>query len=116
MRIQKRIKSIIEKQGENVTYKHQNQVTRNTSTLKNTITYTDYTIKAHIRLYTPKEIAGLVSEGDREMRIAADSLPVVPKNNSRVVVNSQLYNIISVDRRTAYGEDALYILQIRGEE
>lgn len=115
MTIQARVDNILDVQGESVTYKRV-VFNRDNATLSNVRTTTDYSVKAHIRLFEPQEIAGMVSEGDRQMRIAADALPIVPRKNDIVVVNSQQFNVVFVDRRTAYGTDALYILQIRGQD
>ncbi len=115
MSIHSRVHQILTKQGETVTYRTLTGITRNAD-LSNTPAYTSYTVQAHIRLFEAKEISDIIAEGDRQMRIAADALSVVPKKNDEVVINSQRFNVIGCDRRTAYGTDALYILHIRGSD
>jgi hypothetical protein len=64
-----------------------------------------YTIKAGGRQYCAREIAGLVQQGDREVRIAAADLSFTPRPNDQVV---------SVNTRTPFSEAAIHIVQVRG--
>lgn len=112
--IPEHVATILEAQGETVTYRRLSSVSFNETTLANTPTYTNSTIKAHARRYTAKEISGLVRDGDREVRIAADAVSFVPDENDIVLLGGDTYKVVSVDRRTAFGEDALYILTVRG--
>lgn len=112
--INARVKTIIDAQGETVTYKQQTAAAFNSTTLANAITYTSHTIKAHFRKYNAKEITGLVREGDREVRIAADAISFVPEANDVVEVSGDVFKVVAVDNRVAYGSDSLYILTVRG--
>jgi len=109
-----RINAILASQGEPTTYRRVTGVAFSETTLANSPTYTEYAVAAHARKYSAKEISGLIRDGDREMRIASDAISFIPEENDIVLLGGDTYKVVSVDRRTANGEDALYILTIRG--
>src|SRR4030065_1792428 len=107
MTAQTRIKTILDAQGETVTYRRVTAQSRSATTLKKTNTLTDTTsVNAHIRLYEAKELSGLVQAGDRQMRIAASEITFTPNNNDKVTVGGVDFNVVSVDSRTAGGTEA----------
>lgn len=114
MSVQDRLAAIMAEQGETVTYRRVTSISRNSATQTRTNGYTNYTIKAHIRKFEAKEIVGLLQMGDREVRIATNSVSFIPSRNDHIIVGSEEFNVVSVDRRTANGSNALYILHIRG--
>ena len=114
LNIPERINAVLQDHGETVTYRRVTGVAFNETTLANAPTYTNTTINAHVRKYNAKEIAGLVRDGDREVRIAADAVGFTPDENDIILIGGDTYKVVSLDRRTAFGEDALYILTVRG--
>lgn len=109
-----RIEQILQEQGQTVTYRRVTGITRNETTLQNTQTTTDYTVKAHFRNFTDRELSGLVQENDRQVRIAKNSLSFTPASDDKIIVSGETYNIVNVDARTADGELAMYIMKVRG--
>ena len=117
MTIHSRIKTILDTQGELVTYRRVTAQTRSTSTLKKTNTLTNTSnVNAHIRLFKDTELSGLIQAGDREMRIAAEEITFIPNNDDRVNVAGTDFNVVSVSRCTANGSNAMYVLTIRGTQ
>jgi len=115
MTIAARINGIMARQGETATYKRVTGVSRNDTTMRRTNTYSSTTVKVHLRRFKDRELSGLVTETDRECRIAANALDFVPAPKDIVVVGGEEYKVFAVDRRTANGENALHILQLRKE-
>jgi hypothetical protein len=112
--IASRVQATIEQQGSTVTYKRQTSASFNSTTMANTVTTTSYTISAHFRRFTLKEISGLVREGDREVRISANAITFTPQNNDIIEVDGDIFKVVSVDTRVSYGTAALHILVVRG--
>ena len=77
-------------------------------------TLASHAIKAGVRHYRAREIAGLVQQGDREVRIAAADLSFTPRLNDQVVIGGKTYQVISVNTRSPFSEAAIHILQVRG--
>ena len=73
-----------------------------------------YTIKAGVQQYRAWEIAGLIQQGDREVRIAAADLSFSPKPNDQVVIGGKTYQGVSVNTRSPFSEAASHIVQVRG--
>jgi hypothetical protein len=73
-----------------------------------------YTIKAGVRQYRAKEIAGLVQQGDQEVWIAAADLSFAPKPNDQVVIGGKTFQVVSVNTLSPFNEAAIHILQVRG--
>jgi hypothetical protein len=73
-----------------------------------------YTIKASVRQYRAREIAGLVQQCHREVRIAAADLSFTPRLNDQVVIGGKTYQVVSVNTRNPFSEAAIYIVQVRG--
>ena len=115
MSIAKRYKDILDSQGVSVTYKRVTSQATNSSTLEKANTTTDETITVHFRKSAYKTVSGLVNEGERQMRISADSISFVPKANDLVVTSNGTMKVVSVDPRTANGLDAVYICVVRGD-
>jgi hypothetical protein len=57
----------------------------------------------------------LVQQGDREVQIAAADLSFSPKPNDQVVIGGKTYQVVSVNTRSPFDEDAIHIVQVRGE-
>jgi hypothetical protein len=109
-----RVQALIGMAGETITYKRVTHGSYSTATLQSTSSAQSYTIKAGIREYRPREIAGLVQQGDREVRIAAADLSFTPRSNDQVVIGGKTYQVVSVNTRSPFNEAALHILQVRG--
>lgn len=112
--ISARINAIIDSQGVSVTYKRVTGVSFNSTTLANTPTYSNSTIFAHVRKYNANEVAGIIRQGDREVRIAASEITFTPEEQDIITIGSKDYKVMAVDTRTAYGSAVLHILMVRG--
>jgi hypothetical protein len=109
-----RVQALINVAGETITYKRITHGSYSTATLQSTPSVQSYTIKAGVRDYRAREIAGLVQQGDREVRIAAADLSFMPKSNDQVVIGGKTYQVVSVNTRSPFNEAAIHILQDRG--
>jgi hypothetical protein len=109
-----RVQALIGVAGETVTYKRVTHGSCSTSTLQSTPSVQSYTIKVGVRQYRAKEITGLVQQGDREVRIAAADLSFTPKPNDQVMIGGQTFQVMSVNTRRPFDEDAIHMLQVRG--
>lgn len=112
--IRQNIQNIVENNAQTVTYRRTESTSRAANKLSKTNTTTDYTVKAHFRTYKQSEVAGLVQQGDREMRIAAGSITFTPKPNDTVIDGTRTYKVISVDTRIHKDVLLLHIMNIRG--
>ena len=65
-----RVQALIGVAGETITYKRVTHGSYSTATLQSTPSVQSYTIKASVRQYRAREIAGLVQQGDREQDIS----------------------------------------------
>ncbi len=78
-----------------------------------TVTFSaDHSVKASVRSFGPKEIIGLIQQGDREVRMA--SLTVTPARGDKITIGAEDWNIENVDTRNFAGDDVLHIIQVRG--
>jgi hypothetical protein len=109
-----RVQALIGVAGETITYKLVTHGAYSTATLQSMPSVQSYTIKASVREYRPKEIAGLVQQGDREVRIAAADLSFTPRPNDQVVIGGKTFQVVSVNTRSPFNEAAIHILQVRG--
>lgn len=112
--ISERVKALIEIAGQKITYQSQNSGSYNAETGIKTQSYTDYEVYAAIRDYTAKELGGLIIQGDREAKIAADSLTITPKAEDKIIINDKLYTVKAARTDYAKQEKALIVLTIRG--
>ena len=110
------VSSIINEVAETVTVRYQVAAGGGTDAISggSKPSFTSQTIKAGIRFFKPKEITGLIQQGDRLVVMAAKDLSLVPKKGDRLAIDSQFFQVISVNERTAYDENAVYRLQVRG--
>lgn len=113
MTIASNVSRIIGQAGESATLRKATN-SFNATTGVNTQTPTNYTVNAHVRSYTAREIAGLVQQGDREVRIAASDLSVAPEPQDKITIDSHTYTVQAVDCRIFAGVGVLYIMQVRG--
>jgi hypothetical protein len=109
-----RVQALIGVAGETIIYKRVTHGAYSMATLQSTPTVQSYTIKAGVRHYRAREIAGLVQQGDREVRIAAADLSFTPRPNDQVVIGGKTYQVVSVNTRSPFSEAAIHILQVRG--
>jgi len=114
MTIPDRVATIIREKGQTVTFREKTASVLNTSTLQKAITFTDTVVTAHLRLYKDNELSGLVQEGDKELRIGAESISFDPTEQDKVVIKGEEYNIVRIDLRSHENVDVEYIIQIRG--
>jgi hypothetical protein len=91
--------------GETIPYKRVMHGSFSTAMLQSSPSVQSYTIKAGVLEYRAREIAGLVQQGDREVRSAAADLSFAPRPNDQVV---------SVNTRSPFSEAAIHIVQVRG--
>ena len=116
MTVTSRIKAVIAREGISVIYKQITDQSVDTATMKKSNIYNSVTIKAHFRKFAQKEVTGLVKEGDRQMRIAADALGFSPKTNDIILQGVDTFKIVTVDTRVAHGTAAIHICVVRGGE
>jgi hypothetical protein len=109
-----RVQALIAVAGETITYKRVTHGSYNSSTMQSAPSVQSYTIKASVRQYRAREIAGLVQHGDREVRIAAADLSFSPKPNDQVVIGGKTFQVVSVNTRSPFNEAAIHIVQVRG--
>jgi hypothetical protein len=109
-----RVQALIGVAGETITYKRVTHGAYSTATLQSTPSVQRYPIKAGMREYRAREIAGLVQQGDREARIAAADLSFTPRPNDQVVIGGRTYQVVSVNTRSPFNEVAIHIVQVRG--
>lgn len=109
-----RVASVIDRVGQDITFRSRGANSFTASTGVNTVSYTDYTVKASVRHYSPREIAGLVQAGDREVRIAADALAATPKKDDLVTIGAFKGRVVEVITRSPKGTNAVHILTVRG--
>lgn len=112
--VTERVRAIINEQGREVTYKTKVSTSRNSTTLKKTVTLTSTTIRASIRNYKSNELSALVQEGDRELKIAADEITFIPEANDKITVDGLDFNVVAVNIIKNRNVDAIYVLRIRG--
>jgi hypothetical protein len=109
-----RVQALIDRAGGTITYKRVTPGAYSTATLQSTPSVQSFTIKASVRQYRAREIAGLIQQGNREVRIAAADLGFTPKQNDQVVIGGKTYEVVSVNMRSPFDEAAIHILQVRG--
>jgi hypothetical protein len=109
-----RVQALIGVAGEAITYKRVTHGSYSTAMLQSTPSVQSYTIKAGVREYRAREIAGLVQQGDREVRIAAADLSFTPKPKDQVVIGGKTFQVVSVNTRRPFDEAAVHILEVRG--
>jgi hypothetical protein len=109
-----RIQALIAVAGETITYKRGTHGSYSTATLQSTSAVQSYTIKAGVWQYRAREIAGLVQQGDREVRIAAADQSFTLRPNDQVVIGGKTYQVVSVNTRSPFSEAAIHIVQVRG--
>jgi hypothetical protein len=100
--------------GETITYKRVTHGSYSTATLQSASAVQSYTIKSGVRQYRAGEIAGLVQQGDREVRIAAADLSFTSRPNDQVVIGGKTYQVVSVNTRSPFDGDAIHTVQVRG--
>ena len=76
-----RVQSLIGVVGETITYTRVTHGSYSTATRQRTPSVQSSPIKAGMRQYRAREIAGLVQQGDRDVRIAAADLSFTPRPN-----------------------------------
>jgi hypothetical protein len=108
------VQALIGVAGETITYKRVTHGSYRAATLQSTPSVQSYTIKASVREYRAREIAGLVQQGDREVRIAAADLSFTPRSNDQVGIGGKTFQVASVNTRSPFGEAAIHIVQVRG--
>ena len=109
-----RVQALIGRAGETVTYTRVTHGNYDPATMLSTPSVQSYTVKAGVRQYWAKEIAGLVQQGDREVRVAAADLGFTPRPNDQVVIGGQTFQVVSVNTRRPFDEAAIHIVQVRG--
>jgi hypothetical protein len=109
-----RVQALIGRAGETVSYQRVAHGSFDTATLQSAPSVESHTVKAGVRQYRAREIAGLVQQGDREVRIAAADLSFTPRPNDQVVIGGKTFQVVSVNTRSPFNEAAIHIVQVRG--
>lgn len=101
---------IIEKKGENAVWRKVTGGTYNPATGKYSgETITTYNVTAHYRNYKPKEITGILEQGDKELRMSTD-VQFTPMEGDTVLIDGSDYRVMGVDDRLR----KLYVVHLRG--
>lgn len=112
--MQDTVANMISRYGSPVTYKTRSGGINDT-TLKKSATETSYSVTMQISQFTRRApMPGLVQDGDLEGRIAAQGLSFTPAKNDKVVRGSDTYTVVNVDKMQVGGQDAVFILVLRG--
>lgn len=107
------VDKIIGSAGQFITYsKNFEGSSYSVSTGTLTLAVQEFVIKAAVRVYSQREIIGLVKEGDREVRIAAKSIDFVPEEGDGVTVDGGRFRVAAVNVRNAGAAAALYIMRV----
>jgi hypothetical protein len=112
-----RVKAIVEAYGYAMTYKDVSASSRSgTGGLTRANTTAEYAFIGHIRRYKPEELSqNLLEFGDRELRIAAESISFTPRVNDFVEHRGKDYRVVAVDTRGSDAEgDIMHIVSLRG--
>ncbi|MGQ0664608.1 MAG: hypothetical protein ACT4P2_13730 [Pseudomonadota bacterium] len=113
MTIPARLADLIERTGQTVTLR---RIATTPAAGGGSVTTvnTDTTLKARVRGYGPRQVSGLVQQGDREVWVAASGLAITPRAGDRVAVGGNFMTVVSVNT-LASGETAMvHIMQVRG--
>ena len=100
-----RIQGIIERSGETVTLRR--------------LPATDVTVKASIREYIAKDLAGNIIQGTAaviisDKEITAGGWPGPPQPTDRLIRGSRHLSVVSVETRNWQEDAAFHVLQVRG--
>lgn len=107
--------NLIQRAGVLVTYRKLNAAsTYSATTGKLTASETDYSVRAGVRSYSPKEITGLVNYGDREVRIRGIDLPFTPAEGDKIKIAATWMRVANIDTRFAGDDEALHIIRVSG--
>jgi hypothetical protein len=112
--IRLRVQNIIEDNSQTLVYEHVTSATRASNKLSRTNITASVSVKGHLRSYKQSEMAGLIQQGDRELRIAAASISFTPKPNDIVTDGTTKYKIVSVDSRKHRDVMIEHIMVVRG--
>ena len=113
MSMRGRVEVLLNTAGRTITYKRFASSTA-PSTLKRSISYTNFIIKAFVADYSPRDIVGQIQEGDRKVYISAKAITFTPETRDRVAVGDKTYDVVAINNLAAKGEETIYILRIRG--
>lgn len=105
--------SMIDRFGSTATYQSRTG-SINDTTLKKTATVTEYTVTMQVSQFRRGYMPGMVQDGDLEGRLAASGLAFTPQKNDKVVWDGKSFSVQNVDKMKVGGEDAVYILVLRG--
>ena len=108
------VSPMVERYGQSIVLRRFSGNTYNATSGENTQTSTDYNLKASVREYNPKELGGLVQQGDRKVIIAAEDCDVVPTKQDQIKINGKWTTIQAVNARAVGDVTAVYIIQVRG--
>jgi hypothetical protein len=106
--------ALIGEAGETITDTRVTHGSDSTGTRHHAPSVQSYAIKAGVRQYRGHEIAGLVQQGDREVRIAAADLSFTPRLNDQVVIGGKTSQVVLVTTRSPFSEAAIHMVQVRG--
>lgn len=110
-----RVSALVAYAGQTVTVRARTSTpTMDLTTLKASASYADTVVTGSVRLYKPQQISGLIQEGDKEVRIAAQSLSKAPTPYDKIIINGAQFNIVSVNTRSPQNVPAIHIIQVRG--
>lgn len=108
------VSPMVDRYGQSVVLRHFTANTFDAVTGENTQTSTDYNLKAAVREYAPRELGGLVQQGDRKVIIAADDCDFVPAKQDQIQISGKWTTIQAINARAVGDVPAIYIIQVRG--
>lgn len=100
--------------GSPVTVRHITGQSYNVTTGTNTPTTSDAAVNATVQGYNPRDIGGIIRQGDRKVIVAAADISFAPVAQDQVQMDGRWYTVISVYTRFVLGTAAVHILQVRG--
>ena len=116
-KIRRTVQRVMQKIGTEVTIRRVAVGVYNPATRTVTSSEADYEVTGRLDDYTDREfVSGQVKVGDRKFTFAAADASFVPVPNDKVVIDDEVFNIVSpggVRREMAQHEPALYVLQLR---
>lgn len=79
----------------------------------------DVSVKARVRFYTPRELTGDITQGDRRVKMSNKEIrdaswPGPPQKGDRMVIDDRVTTIESVDSQYIGEDIASFVIQVRG--
>ena len=111
--LKKAVPGILKATGSNVIIRFVTVGSYNTSTGAVSESNTDVTIKALVEAVTRSEVNDLINQEDKRVLIAAKDVNTTPTTKDKVLINSIVHQIITVDTTEAAGVAVTFSLIVR---